>query len=234
MFVGHYGPGFVAKRFEGSIPVWVLFIATQWLDFVWCTLVLLGVNKVQILGGYAEMNPYYMPYDHSLGAALFWSLAVGFAYWVWRRNDGRQAAGLVGAAVFSHWILDFITHKPDLPLFANAFKVGLGLWRYPGISLVAEIVVLFAGIYLYMRGTKAVTAGGRYAMVVFGCVMLAIHISLFFGPPPPSVRFGATAGLVCYSSFAAVAYWLEKKRVSVAASQAPQSEGVRNAVVGKA
>lgn len=132
MFVGHYGPGFVAKRFEGSIPVWVLFIATQWLDFVWCTLVLLGVNKVQILGGYAEMNPYYMPYDHSLGAALFWSLAVGFAYWVWRRNDGRQAAGLVGAAVFSHWILDFITHKPDLPLFANAFKVGLGLWRYPG------------------------------------------------------------------------------------------------------
>jgi hypothetical protein len=136
MFVGHCGPGFVAKRFEDSIPLWVLFIAAQWLDIVWCTLVLLGINKVQILGGYAQMDPYYMPYDHALDAALLWSLAAGLAYWVWRRADGRPAAVLVGATVFSHWILDFITHKPELPLLGNAFKVGLGLWRYQGISLV--------------------------------------------------------------------------------------------------
>jgi hypothetical protein len=196
--------------------------------------VLLGINKVHIAGGYAQMDPYYMPYDHALDATLLWSLAAGFAYWFWRRADGRLAAVLVGATVFSHWILDFITHKPELPLLGNAFKVGLGLWRYQGISLVAEIVVLFGGIYLYLRGTRATTAGGRYAMVVFGLVMLAIHISLFFGPPPPSVQFAATAGLVCYSSFAAVAYWLEKKRVGVAASRAREGEGVRNVVVGKA
>jgi len=91
MFVGHCGPGFVAKRFEDSIPLWVLFIDAQWLDIVWCTLVLLGINKVQILGGYAQMDPYYMPYDHALDAALLWSLAAGLAYWVWRRADGRPA-----------------------------------------------------------------------------------------------------------------------------------------------
>ena len=106
MFVGHCGPGFVAKRFEGSIPLWVLFIAALWLDVVWCTLVLLGINKVQILGGYAQMDPYYMPYDHALDAALLWSLAAGLAYWVWRRADGRLAAVLVGATVFSRWKLD--------------------------------------------------------------------------------------------------------------------------------
>jgi hypothetical protein len=138
---------------------------------------------------------------------------------------------LVGATVFSHWILDFITHKPELPLLGNAFKVGLGLWRYQGISLVADIVALFGGIYFYLLGTTPITKGGRYAMVVFGLAMLAVHVSLFFGPPPPSEQFAATAGLVCYSGFAAVAYWVDKKRVSVPARIAREGQGVRNAVV---
>lgn len=234
MFVGHYGPGFVAKRLKDPIPLWILFVASQLLDIVWCTLVLLGVNKVRILHGYAQMEPYYMPYDHALDAAILWSLAAGMAYWVWRRADGLFGAILVGGTVFSHWILDFITHKPELPLLGNDFKVGLGLWRYQGISLVAEIAALFGGVYFYLRGTRAITNGGRYAMVVFGLVMLGVHVSLFFGPPPPSEKFAATAGLVCYFGFAAAAYWLEKKRVSAEHSLAREDDGVRNPVVGNA
>jgi hypothetical protein len=215
MFVGHYGPAFVARKLKGSIPLWVLFAAAQLLDIVWCILVLLGINKVNLEGGYEQMDPYYMPFDHGLDAALLWSLGAGFAYWLWRKSDGRLAALLVGATVFSHWMLDFITHKPELALVGDSFKVGLGLWKYPVMSLVAEIAALFGGMYVYMRATKAVTPGGRYAMFILGLVMLAIHISLFFGPPPPSTPFAAIAGLVCYVGFTACAFWLDKKRVNV-------------------
>jgi hypothetical protein len=108
MFVAHCGPGFVAKRVTPSIPLWILFLAAQWLDIVWCTLVLLGINKVHLANGYAQMDPYYMPYDHALDAALLWSLAAGFAYWAWRRADGGLAAALVGGTVLSHWVLKVV------------------------------------------------------------------------------------------------------------------------------
>jgi hypothetical protein len=98
---------------------------------------------------------------------------------------------------------------------------------------VAEIVALFGGIYFYLRGTKPITSGGRYSMVVFAVAMLAVHVSLFFGPTSPSEQFAASAGLVCYFIFAAVAYWLDKKRVSVAASRAREVAGVRNADSGR-
>src|SRR5579863_1044746 len=122
MFVGHYGPAFVANQLKDRIPLWVLFIAAQWLDVVWCVLVLFGINKVDLAGGYEQMDPYYMPFDHALDAALLWSLGAGCAYWLWRKSDGRLAAVLVGATVFSHWILDFITHKPELALVGDSFK----------------------------------------------------------------------------------------------------------------
>jgi len=100
MFVGHYGPSFAAKRMNHGVSPWILFLAALLLDIIWCSLVLPGINKVRILYGYAQMNPYYMPYDHALDAALLWSLIAGLAYWTWRRADGRLAAVFVGGTCF--------------------------------------------------------------------------------------------------------------------------------------
>src|SRR5436309_6155686 len=123
MFVGHYGISFAAKRLDKTIPLWVLFLAVQLLDLGWGVLVPLGVEKVRIVPGITASNPldlYYMPYTHSLIAAVLWSLAAGAAYRYLARPVSRHAALFVGLAVFSHWVLDFIVHRPDLPLYENS------------------------------------------------------------------------------------------------------------------
>src|SRR5216684_9152620 len=110
MFVGHYGVSFAAKKAEPSIPLWVLFIAVQLLDVLWAPFVLMGIEKVRIVPGITATNPldlYYMPYTHSLVAAIGWSVVAIILYKVFKPN-GWSAASLVGAAVFSHWILDLL------------------------------------------------------------------------------------------------------------------------------
>src|SRR5712664_3748308 len=109
MFVGHYGVSFAAKRGDRSIPLWVLFLAVQLLDVFWSFFVLVGIEKVRIVPGITASNPldlYYMPYTHSLVAALLWSLAAYFLYRLAAPRSRKAAAFVVAAAVFSHWILD--------------------------------------------------------------------------------------------------------------------------------
>ncbi len=137
MFVGHYGPSFAIKSLRPAIPLWLLFIAVQLVDVAWALLVLLGVEKVRIVPGVTASNPldlYYMPYTHSLVAAIFWSVAAAVVVGLLRRLATWFAALWIGVAVFSHWVLDFLVHRPDMPLYDDTMKVGLGLWNYPVIG----------------------------------------------------------------------------------------------------
>src|SRR3569833_2170666 len=149
MFVGHYGMSFAARRIDDRIPLWVLFIAVQLLDVLWAPLVLLGIEKVRIVPGITASNPldlYYMPYTHSLLAAFVWSCVAGITYQTVASPARRTTSIVVALAVFSHWVLDFLVHRPDLPLYDSVAKVGLGLWNAPALALGLEIVLLFGGI----------------------------------------------------------------------------------------
>ena len=212
MFVGHYGAGFASKALKKSIPLWHLFIAVQFVDILWAFFILLGIEKVRIRPGITATNPldlYYMPYTHSLVAAVLWSLAAAMAYRMMVRKSDGLAAGIIGLAVFSHWILDFLVHRPDLPLYDNAYKIGLGLWNWPGIAFVMESGFLFIGLYLYLRVTRPTKRKTRIGTIIFGIVMLAFHILAFWGPPPPSDKVAALTSLIFYSGFAGVAWWIE-------------------------
>ena len=123
-----------------------------------------------------------------------------------------QGASLIGAAVLSHWILDWLVHRPDLPLYDDALKQGLGLWNFPVVAFLLEAALLFGGMWLYLRRTKPSGWGGRFGMPILGVSMLAIQGSTFFGPPPPSGQAAAAMGLLSYALFAGVAHWLERKR----------------------
>jgi hypothetical protein len=215
MFIGHYGPSFAIKAIRPAIPLWLLFIAVQLVDVAWAMLVLLGIEKVRIVPGITASNPldfYYMPNTHSLAAAVLWAVAAivlckslpGVRMW--------SAAAWVGLAVFSHWVLDLLVHRPDLPLYDDTMKIGLGLWNYPAIALFLEALLLFVGMIMYLRRTKAINAVGRFGPPVFGILMLAIQCYVFFGPPPVSPGAAAITALVAYVVFAAVAQWLDRQR----------------------
>ena len=221
MFVGHYGVGFAIKKSDPDVPLWVLFIAVQFLDVLWAPFVLLGIEKVRIVPGITASSPldlYYMPYTHSLPGALALSAFAFALYRLLRPHGGTRAAVLVGAAVFSHWILDLVVHRPDLPLYDNHAKVGLGLWNLPVVASLLEAAILFTGAALYLR-----TRPPRpRSVLVFCALMLGVQLSVFFGPPPSTDRSIAVTAIVAYVLFAAVIAWLERpprpKRAAVPAT----------------
>ena len=221
MFVGHYAVAFAVKSDENKIPLWVLFVAVQLLDFLWAPFVLLGVEKVRIVPGITAANPldlYYMPYTHSLIGALVWS-AVAFA--IYRIKSGatasRTAALLVGVAVFSHWILDLLVHRPDLSIYDDTLKVGFGLWNYKGPEFGLEIAILIIGIALYLKRNAINSAARRYGIIVFGVVMILVQtMNTFSGRRPvTSDRAVAITALLFYTVFAGVAFFLEQRRSQV-------------------
>lgn len=214
MFVGHYGVSFAAKSSDKSIPLWLLFIAVQFVDVLWAVFILLGIEKVRISPGITASNPldlYYMPYTHSLIAALLWS-GVGFIGYKKIYKGSNYGAFLVAAAIFSHWILDLIVHRPDLSLYDDVYKMGLGLWNYPALAYALEAIVLFGGIFLYLRSSSAVSVIGKFGVPIFGILLLGVQALVFFGAPPTSPAAAALTALFSYVLFAGVAYWLETKR----------------------
>jgi hypothetical protein len=218
MFIGHYGPSFACKAWKPVIPLWILFVAVQLVDIVWAFLVLLGIEKVRIVPGITATNPfdlYYMPFTHSLPGAIFWSVGAAVVYRAVAPAQKWTAAAIVGGAVFSHWILDLIVHRPDLALYDDAYKVGFGLWNYPAIAFVLEIALLFGGIALYLRVTEPIDVIGRYGMTVLGLFAVVLQAYVFFGPPPVSDTAFALTALVLYFAFAVLVYWLEGKRSSI-------------------
>ena len=215
MFVGHYGVAFGVKTPRNKIPLWVLFVAVQLLDFLWTPFVLLGIEKVRFVPAITATNAldlYYMPYTHSLLGALFWS-AIAFAIYKigWHNIASNSAALLVGFAVFSHWLLDLIVHRPDLPIYDDTLKLGFGLWNYRGVEFVLEIGILLFGAVLYLKRNGAIAR--KIGTTTFVAVLVLIQTSnTFLRRPPSSDRAFAVTAFVFYTVFAVIAFLLEKRR----------------------
>ena len=218
MFVGHYGVAFAIKAARPATPLGLLFVAVQLVDIAWAMLVLLGIEKLRIVPGITASNPldlFYMPYTHSLTAAVLWT---GVASVLCKPLPGVRTwpgAAWVGLAVLSHWVLDWLVHRPDLPLYGDAMKVGLGLWNHPAIALLLEAFLLFGAILVYMQRTTAVDVIGRFGPLVLGIVMLVIQCYVFFGPPPASPNAAALTALAAYAVFAALVIGLDRRRHSI-------------------
>ena len=214
MFVGHYSVAFALKNDENKIPLWVLFVAVQLLDLLWSPFVLLGIEKMRMVPGITATNSldlYYMPYTHSLIGALVWS---GLAIAIYRMASGakvsRAAALLVGFAVFSHWILDLIVHRPDLAIYDDTWKVGFGLWNHRGLEFGLEIAILLAGIIIYLKRSSKIAR--KFGVIIFGAALILIQAgNTFVRRPPSSDRAFAITALLFYSLFAGIAFLLERR-----------------------
>lgn len=219
MFVGHYSVSLFLKSRDKTIPLWILFIAVQFVDVLWAIFVLAGIEKVRIIPNYTKSNSldlYFMPYTHSLIGALGWS-AVLFGIYLFGRRKGVSsrpvaAALLVGLAVFSHWILDLIVHTHDLSLYDDTAKMGFGLWNFPQIAFPLEIALLFGGLVFYLRSTAAISALGRYGMTAFTVLLAIVQIYALLGPAPETASSFAVTAVIFYFVFAGIAFWLERYR----------------------
>ena len=202
MFAGHVGAALALGRIERRMNVGVLVTAALLLDGVLWLFVLVGWESVSIPADFARTHQpeFVFPYSHGLFAGLLWSALAGAAGLLAHAHLSRskwRAAALISAAVFSHWLLDALVHRAELPLTGAASPtIGLGLWNAMPIALTIEAAIVVAGVYLFMRGS-ALSRTRSFALAAMSLSLLAFTIvGMTIAPPPPSAFAMAGSSLV--------------------------------------
>lgn len=215
MFIGHFAVGLGAKKVAPQVKLGTLFFAAQFLDLIWPLLIITGIEHIRINPNFIpflRVDFYDYPISHSLFTSLIWSGLIGGAYYFINKN--ARNAFIVCCTVFSHWLLDFISHVPDLPL-APGFSifVGLGLWNSTLATIMVESSLFLIGVFLYLRTTKAKNKTGAIALWTLIIFLAISYIASIVGPPPPN------AGLVGWMSlsvwlFVPWGYWIDRNRIN--------------------
>lgn len=212
MFLGHFGVAFSAKRIAPSVSLGTLFLAAQLADLLWPAFLLLGIERVAIVPGITRVTPLdfeHYPYSHSLLMVFVWAAAFALVYHLARRS--RKGAVVVGIVVVSHWFLDLLMHRPDLPLYPGPSPlVGIGLWDSLAATLALELAIFGGGLWLYLRTTRPRDAVGRWALWGLVAFLLVIYAANVFGPPP-SVTAIAWAGNAMWLLIV-WGYWIDRHR----------------------
>jgi len=213
MFVGHFGVGFGAKAAAPRASLGTLVLASQFIDLLWPSLLLAGLETVEIRPGITKVTPLDFtsyPISHGLLAVVVWGLLFAGVYQVARKYVAGAVTMFV--AVVSHWVLDLLTHRPDLPLWPGSdAKVGLGLWNSLPGTLAVELAIFAAGVAFYVRTTRPVDRTGTYALAGLVAFLLLIYSGNLFGSVPPGVKAIAWAGQAQWL-LVAWAYWVDRHR----------------------
>ncbi len=218
MFVGHLGVGLAMKKADQRVNLGLLFFAAMLLDVLLWIFVLLGVERVIIPPNFPELHylTFYFPYSHSLVGALVWSgLAFGIAkYVLFREKDwGAHAAGVVAIVVFSHFVLDFLSHVPDLPIVGDSFKIGFGLNKNIWVELGLEVLLAAIGLVVYWRSVTGTNRLARYGLIALMVLLSALTALGAMSPAAPAPTDAAISALVMIPLVSSIAFWLDRKRV---------------------
>ncbi len=212
MFIGHVAVALAAKPLAPRVNLALLLAAAFWIDMVWPVLLLAGVEQVRIDPGNTAFTPLdfvHYPWTHSLAAVLVWSFLFG----AFSLKSGKREALILGLLVFSHWVLDALSHRPDLPLWpGSATMVGLGLWNSVPATLAVELTMFAGGVWIYVRSAPSRDRTGTYAFWGLIGFLLIAYAGNTFGPPPPSVQAIAIAGIAGAVLFTAWAWWIDRHR----------------------
>lgn len=213
MFIGHFALGFAAKRAAPRLSLAALFAAAQLADLIWPFLLAAGVEQVRIQPGITAFTPLDFisyPYSHSLLALVLWGLLFGGACAVVVRD--RRVMLVVAALVVSHWVLDWITHRPDMPLYPGGPKAGLGLWNSIPGTIAVEVAMFAVGVWMYAQATRPRDAIGRRAFAAFVGFLLAAYFGSM-GPPPPGIAAIVVAAIAGAAVILVWAWWFDRHRV---------------------
>ncbi len=213
MFLGHYAVGLASKKLAPHASLGALIAAPILLDLLWPIFLLLGWESVTIehsVNPFLRMRFDSYPISHGLVAVVAWATLFASIYFGLARY--LQGAIVVWMGVVSHWVLDYLSHRPDLPLFAGGNRLlGLGLWNHRWYTIAVEVLTLALGVWLYLKETKAKDKIGSYAFWAFIVFLLAVYAAAAFGPPPPSVKKLAIGTL--FTAFLVPwAWWFDQHR----------------------
>jgi len=212
MFIGHFALGLAAKKAAPKASLGMLFLGVQFADLLWPVLVLAGIEQVRIAPGDTKFTPLEFisyPYSHSLAFDLIWGMLLGGIYFLLRR-EAREAI-VVGLCVVSHWVLDYISHRADMPLWPGSAKYGLGLWNSVAWTMIVEGAMFAAGAAIYLTCTRAKDKTGTYATWGLLLFLLVVNFANVSGPPPPSVKAVAIMALAMWL-LVAWGWWADRHR----------------------
>ena len=213
MFIGHFAVAFAGKRFAPKTSLATLIAAAQLLDLLWPIFLLLRWERVTRVPGdtaFTPLNFVSYPLSHSLLAALGWATLFALVYYVIR----RYAAGAVAIwiAVVSHWLLDFVTHRADLPLYPGSRLFGLGLWNSVWATVLVEGLMFAIAVWIYVRVTRANDQIGRWGWRAFVSVLTIVYLANMFTEPPAEVKPLAIGTLVLFLLLLVWAGWVDRHR----------------------
>lgn len=215
MFIGHFALAFGAKKYAPQVSLGILFLACQLADIIWPNLVLLGLEVVEVDPGNTAMTPLnflYYPFSHSLVMLTVWS-ALFAALYLFLMHSGKKAAIVIAMLVLSHWVLDLLTHQPDMPITVNdPSPLGFGLWNYPIVAVPLELLIFGTGVWLYIRHTMAINRQGSIGLWVLIIFLLVVYAANVFGPPPPSSTAVAWSAQALWLLIA-WGFWVDHNRV---------------------
>jgi hypothetical protein len=215
MFIGHFGVALAAKKAAPKVSLGVLFLAAQFADILWPLFLLFGWEQVRISPGITRVTPLDFvsyPYSHSLLAQLLWGAALGSAYFIVRRD--ARGAFVAGLCVPSHWLLDYISHRPDMPIVPHGARYGLGLWNSLPATLLMEVALYATGIAIYLSVTRVKDRAGVYALWSLLILLFVLYFGSVFGPPPPSEQALAWSALAIWLTVPWAA-WADHHRAAV-------------------
>ena len=215
MFIGHFAAGLAAKKVDSRPSLGTMFLAAEFIDLLWPVFVLLGIERFKIEPGitaFTPLNLTYYPFSHGMVSVLIWSVLFGGVYYLIKKQ--WKGALVLGGVVFSHWILDFISHRPDLPLlFGGSAKVGLGLWYSFWLSLAVETGLYIAGAVIYLRVTRPKNKTGTWSLWALLVFLLVVYLMNAFGPPPTATNPVVISSLSMWL-IVAWGYWADRNRTS--------------------
>jgi len=217
MFVGHFAVGFLSKRAAPRVPLAFLIFCTAFLDVLWPIFVLAGIEHARIVPGITAASPLqflYYPWSHSVLAAVVWSALAALPWLAGRRvREGL----VVAACVFSHVVLDIVTHRADIPLApGSTTKLGLGLWQSRPASVLVEGTLWVVALVLYARWYRPTSGWGRWGLWSLVVILTGAWLSGVYGPPPPSIRMVAVSALPFIALFTGWIWTVERRRAPAA------------------
>jgi len=219
MFAGHLAAGLVLKKMERRLNLGWLFFAALFHDFLLGILVLVGLEQVHIPANFAQTHylTFTFPYSHGLAASIIWSiLAFGLTYALlskWSAAARKQASFAISLAVFSHFILDWMVHIPEIPLLVNnSLKIGLGLWDNPLLALSLETALVAIGFVFYLVIVKPKTKLAKYGLAGLLLLITTLTVTgMLFAETPPPPTAAAMSWIFQPFLICGLAYWFDKK-----------------------